>query len=261
MKNNNILTISVLAASLTASLAYADAPTTFTPAQKVEIGQIIRDYLVKDNPAVLIEASQALQSQQQAQVQKKAQSAIAQNGGALVGGTLTVAGNPKGDVTLVEFFDYACGHCIKMKPVINALIKKNPNLRVVFKEFPIFGKDSDTASRVAIVAAMHGKYMKFQNAAFKADQHLDEKTILAIAKKIGLNMSTLKTEMESKAVTDALDESRALAESIHLMGTPALVLLSTPEGKFKPGSKTAFIPGAASEETIQELITSFTTSK
>ncbi len=254
MKNNNILTISVLAAALTTSLAYADAPQTFNAAQKGEIEQIIHTYLAKDHPEVLIEASQTLQTRQQAEVQKQAQSAIAQNGGALVKGTLTVAGNPKGDVTLVEFFDYACGHCIKMKPVINALIKKNSNLRVVFKEFPIFGKASETASRAAIVAAVHGKYMKFQNAAFKSGQHLDEEAIDAIAKKIGLNMSTFKTEMQSKTVTDTLEDSRKLAESIHLMGTPAIMVIATPDGQFKPGSKAAFIPGASSEETLQNLI-------
>ena len=254
MKNNNILTISVLAASLTSSLAHADAPTTFTPAQKVEIGQIIRDYLVKDNPAVLIEASQALQSQQQAQVQKKAQTAIAQHGGALVGGNLTVAGNPKGDVTLVEFFDYACGHCIKMKPVINALIEKNPNLRVIYRVFPIFGKESETASRVAIAAAMQGKYGDIHAKLFNGEHQLNEEKILSIAKKSGLDMSKLKIDMNSSKVSSILDESRKLAEAIHLMGTPAFIVLSTPNGEFKSGSESTFVPGATSQANLQDLI-------
>jgi len=252
MKTNNIVTISVLAAALTAPFAYADTTVT-APVDKIKIEQIVHDYIV-NNPEILVEASQALQAKQQKEMQLQAKSAIAEHGSTLVSGTLTIAGNPKGDVTLVEFFDYQCSHCIKMKPVVNELIKKNPNLRVVFKEFPIFGKESEMASRVAIVAAMHGKYMQFQNEIFKTEQHLDEKTIFAAAKKIGLNKSTLKTEMESKAVTDLLEESRKLAESIKLMGTPAFVVLSTPGGVFKSGSKAAFIPGAASFETIQDLI-------
>lgn len=256
MKKNNILAVTVLAAALSTPLAsYADA-NTFTHAQKKEIETIVHDYLLA-KPEVLIEASQELQKHQNALMQEQAKSAISQNGQALVSGTLTVAGNPKGDVTLVEFFDYQCGHCVKMKPIINSLIKKNPNLRVVFKEFPIFGKDSELASRVAIVAAMQGKYMKFQDLLFKADkQHLDEETIMAIAKKAGLNMKTLKTEMQSKQVTDLLEESHKLAASVHLMGTPAFIILSTPNGQFKPGAKTAFIPGASQEDTMQELIDS-----
>ena len=241
MKNNKILVISVLAAALSASTVYAETAAV-TSEQKAEIEKIIHEYLVKTNPEVLIEASQALQGKQQAQMQEQAKSAIAQNGSALVSGSLTTAGNPKGNVTLVEFFDYQCVHCIKMKPVINELIKKNPNLRVVFKEFPIFGKESEMASRVAIVAAMQGKYMNFQNGLFNVNQRLDEKTIMAVAKKAGLDMSTLKSDMESKTVNEQLEASHKLAEAIHLMGTPAFVVLATPGGQFKTGGQTAFIP-------------------
>lgn len=254
MKKNNILAVTVLAAALSTPLAsYADT-NAITPVQKKEIETIIHDYLLA-KPEILIEASQELQKHQNALMQEQAKSAISEHGQALVSGTLTVAGNPKGDVTLVEFFDYQCGHCVKMKPIINSLIKKNPNLRVVFKEFPIFGKESELASRVAIVAAMQGKYMKFQDRLFKADkQHLDEETIMDVAKKAGLNMKTLKTDMQTQAVTDLLEESHKLAASVHLMGTPALIILSTPNGQFKPGTKTVFIPGAAQEDTMQEHI-------
>jgi protein-disulfide isomerase len=258
MKNKNLLTLSLLATALSSAMVVADpAPAPVAPAlamNEAQVENIIHEYLVHKHPEVLIEASQTLQSQQTAKLQEQAKSAIAEHGTALVGGTLTVAGNPKGDVTLVEFFDYQCSHCKNMKPVINELIKKNPKLRVVFKEFPIFGKESELAARAAIVAGMQGKYMKFQNALFKADKHLDEETIMAAAKKVGLNMRTLKTDMQSKAVSDVLAESHKLAESIHLMGTPAFVLLATPDGQFKPGLKTVFIPGASSEETLQEFI-------
>ncbi len=256
MKMNNILAISTLAAALSMTLAYAVSAdtSTLTDQQKLEVETIIHNYLVNKNPEVLVEASKTLQEKQQSQMQELAKSAIAKSGSALVSGTLTVAGNPKGNVTLVEFFDYQCTHCVHMKPVINELIKKNPNLRVIFKEFPIFGKESEMASRVAIVAAMHGKYMLFQDGLFKAEKHLDEKTIMDVAKQVGLNMDTLKTEMQSKTVNDLLEESHKLAESIHLMGTPAFVLLATPNGLFSPGGQTSFIPGAASESALQTMI-------
>ncbi len=255
MKNNHILAITVLAAALTAPLAYAEAPT-FTPAQKKEIENIIYNYVAKDHSEILIEASQNLQTQQQAKIQKEAKSAIAENGSALVSGTLTIAGNPTGDVTLVEFFDYLCGHCIKMKPVINELIKNNPNLRVVFKEFPIFGKESEQAARGAIVAAMQGKYMKFQNKLFKVGKRLDEPTIMEVAKKVGLNMNTFKADMDSQAVSDVLDSNHKLAEAIHLMGTPAFIILATHHGHFQVGSgpDPIFIPGEASQQTLQDGI-------
>lgn len=252
MKINKIFSTTVMAAALL-SAPFAHADSSMTPAKKKEIEKIIHDYLVT-NPDVLIEASQALQKKQQVVMQEQARAAIAQYGGNLVKGDLTVAGNPKGDVTLVEFFDYQCVHCIKMKPVIDALVHKNPNLRVVFKEFPIFGKESEMASRVAIAAGLQGKYMALQKQLFIGDHHLDEAKIMAAAKATGLDMERLKKDMSSQAVTAVLDETHKLAESVHLMGTPAFVILSTPSGQFKPGKETAFIPGAASEATLQEMI-------
>lgn len=262
MKTNKLLAASVLTAALGISWAQAhaansSASTQATPIsaeQKQEIQRIIHDYLVT-NPEVLMEASHALQQKQQEIMQAQAKSAIAKHGSALVNGNLTVAGNPKGNVTLVEFFDLQCSHCMQMKPIVNELIKDNPNLRVVFKEFPIFGKESEMASRAAIVAAMQGKYLEFQEKIYAVGKRLDEATIMAVAKEVGLNMHTLKTDMESKAVTDILDANHELGEQIHLMGTPAFILLATHHGHFQAGSETMFVPGAASKQALQDMIT------
>ena len=253
MKIKHVFAMSALALAIGVPAAHAAEAQTATQMNKQEIEKIVHDYLVT-NPDVLIEASQALQKKQQEMLQAQAKSAISQNATSLASGQLTIAGNPKGDVTLIEYFDYQCVHCIKMKPVVNKLISKNPNLRVVFKEFPIFGKESEMASRVAIAAAMQGKYMSIQSALFNGEHHLSEDKIMAIAKKTGLNMSKLKTDINSPTVTATLEDSRKLAEAIHLMGTPAFIVMSTPNGQFKPGTESAFIPGAASEETLQDLI-------
>ncbi|MDP3561587.1 MAG: DsbA family protein [Legionellaceae bacterium] len=254
MKLTHVFTASVLVAAMGVSVVNAETSnSTMTPEHKKEIEQVIHDYLVT-NPDVLIEASQALQQKQQQAMQKEAKSAIAQHAVELSDGTLTVAGNPKGDVTLVEFFDYQCIHCKKMKPVISELINKNPNLRVVYKEFPIFGKESELASKMVIAAAIQSKYLLVQGELLKADGHLDEKKVMAIAEHAGLNMAKLKADMNGKSVADMLSANRKLAEKIHLMGTPAFIVLSTPNGQFKPGSETAFIPGAASAEALQKLI-------
>lgn len=229
------------------------AATTMTAEQKKDYEQVIHDYLVQ-NPEVLLEASQALQAKQQQTMQKDAQSAIAQNAAQLLDEKLAVAGNPKGSVTVVEFFDYQCIHCKKMEPVIAEIIKKNPNVRVVFKEFPIFGKTSEIASKAALAAAMQGKYMIMQDALLKIEKHLDEKIVLDTAKSVGLNVDKLKTDMESKQVKDELDANHKLAEKMHLMGTPAFVVLETPEGSLKAGTEPAFIPGGATVEALQALV-------
>lgn len=253
MKLTSLFTASTLIAAMASPAAMATANDSMSDAQKKQIEKVVHDYLVT-NPEVLMEASQALQQKQQQNMQQQAQSAIMKNAEKLLNGGVTVAGNPKGTVTLVEFFDYQCIHCKKMAPVIAELIKNNPNLRVVYKEFPIFGKSSDVASRVAIAAAMQGKYLAIHENLIKQDGRLNETLIMDSAKAAGVDMDKLKTDMNSKAVTDALDSTRQLAEEMHLMGTPAFIVISTPNGKMKEGSTPAFIPGAASKEALQELV-------
>jgi len=254
VKLSSLLTAGALIVAMTpAATMAAQATTQMTSAQTKEIEKIVHDYLV-NHPEVLIEASQALQQKQQQSMQEQAQSAIQQNAAQLFTDSMTVAGNPKGSVTLVEFFDYQCIHCKKMSPVIAELVKNDANLRVVYKEFPIFGKSSELASRAALAAAMQGKYMQMHEALIGQDKRLNEEIINQAAQSIGLDMDKFKTDMNSKTVTDALDANRQLAEKLHLMGTPAFIIAATPAGQFKQGSKPAFIPGAASQETIVELI-------
>lgn len=255
MKRHLFVTTALVAA-LSSSTVFADTKTaTVSAVNKKQIEQIIREYLIQ-NPEVLVEASQALQMKQQQEMQAHAKTAINSNVKELITGSLTVAGNAKGNVTLVEFFDYYCGHCIKMKSVVNELIAKNPNLRVVYKEFPIFGKESEMASKMAIAAAMQGpsQYLKVQEALFKAGSHLNEEKLMEIAKNAGLDMTKLKADMNSKVVNDMLLANRNLAEKMHLMGTPAFVVLATPNGDFKANSDIAFIPGAASEQALQDIV-------
>jgi protein-disulfide isomerase len=255
VKFTNLLTAGALATSLVSPMSMAaDTSTTpMTDAQKKEIEKVVHDYLLS-NPEVLLEASQALQAKQQQNMQQQAQSAILENADQLFQGKLTTVGNPKGSVTIVEFFDYQCIHCKKMSPTIDSLIKKDSDLRVIYKEFPIFGKSSDMASRVALAAGMQGKYLPMHEALLKIEKRLDDQLVMDAAKSLGLNMDKLKKDMDSKEVTDILEANRQLAEKLHLMGTPAFIVASTPDGKFKTGTEPSFIPGAASEESLQELI-------
>ena len=252
MKLTSMLTVSALATAMVSSAVIADT-TSVSPEQKKQFEKIIHDYLIA-SPEVLMEASQALQAKQQLAQQTEAKSAISQNADQLLGEKLSIAGNPKGNVTVIEFFDYQCGHCKSMKPILTDLIAKNSNVRVIYKEFPIFGKSSEIASRAALAAAMQGKYVAMQAALMSVDKHMDQEIVMQAAKSAGLDTAKLQLDMDSKAVTDALDANRKLAEKMHLMGTPAFIVLATPNGVFKAGSETAFIPGGTTAEALQALV-------
>lgn len=253
VKLTNLFTASVLACAVTVSPIVMAADAPLSAAQKKDVEKVVHDYLVS-NPEVLLEVSQVLQQKQQKVIEQKTVSAISGNANQLFDERLTVAGNPNGTVTLVEFFDNQCVHCKNIAPTINKLIKKNTNLRVVYKEFPIFGKGSDFASRAALAAAMQGKYVEMHDALIQQTKRLNDNIILDMAKSAGLDMTKLKTDMDSKAVTTALDANRKLAEKLHLMGTPAIIVASTPAGQLKSGTIPAFVPGAATEDTLQQLI-------
>lgn len=251
MKLIKLLTVSALASSMMSPAVMAD--TTFSPSQKTQIEKIIHDYLV-NSPEVLMEASQALQVKQQLVQQKEAKSAILQNSEQLLTEKIAFAGNPKGNVTIVEFFDNQCGHCKTMKPILAALIEKDNNVRVIYKEFPIFGKSSELAARAALAAGMQGKYVPMHDVLLQADKRLDKAMIMEAAKTAGLDMPKFTVDMDSKTVTDALEENRKLAEKLHLMGTPAFIVLSTPNGKLKAGAEASFVPGGIGAEALQALV-------
>ncbi len=255
MKFTNLLTAGALAVSLAspALMAADETASSLSDAQKKDVEKVIHDYLVA-NPEVLLEASQSLQQKQQQNMQQQAQSAIKENTDQLFQGKTTIAGNPKGNVTIVEFFDYQCIHCKKMSPIIGELIKKDSNLRVIYKEFPIFGKSSELASKAALAAGMQGKYEAMNHALLNAEKRLNDQIIMDAAKSIGLDMKKFKVDMDSKEVAEILAANRALAEKLHLMGTPAFIVASTPNGQFKAGTEPSFIPGAATEESLQEMI-------
>jgi len=229
------------------------AENTMPAVQKEQVEHVIHDYLVT-HPEVLLEASQALQKKQQEEAQQIAKSAISKYADQLFKTDGAVTGNPKGAVTIVEFFDYQCVHCKRMKPVIQEISKKNANVRVVYKELPIFGKRSEIASRAALAAAKQGKYAAMQAALLGLEKRLDDALVLSTAESIGLDMATLKKDMKSKAIDDELAANHKLADNLNLMGTPAFIVASTPNGQFNANYEPNFIPGAATVEALQDLV-------
>jgi protein-disulfide isomerase len=252
-----VLTAATLGLCLVNSVALASAASTklntFTPQQKVAIEQIVHDYLVA-NPTVLIEATQALQIQQQRDMMTKATSSIKANAQALFNHDASpVIGNPKGSVTLIEFFDYQCSVCQRMAPVVKSLMKNNPNLRVVLKQWPIFGKVSADAAKAGLAAVKQNKFDAFYEALVMNTGHLTDGKILSIAKSTGLDTAQLEKDMKNPAFDTELKDNLKLAEALHLVGTPAFIIAKTPDGVYHD-AKTYFVPGGASEDTLKELI-------
>jgi protein-disulfide isomerase len=252
MKFNKI----ALSAILAAQLGWSANPANLD-VKGVE--KIVHDYLLQ-NPEILIEASQALQAKQQTQMQAKANTFIQQNAKQLIDEKIAVVGAPNANVTIVEFFDYQCGHCSKMNPIMKELLKDNDSLKVVYREFPIFGNTSAMASKAALAAGMQGKYAPMQQALFGLKK-IDEKAILELAKTQGLDLAKFQNDMKSQTVADTLSNNRKLAESMKLFGTPVFIILSTPNGEVTANMNPVLIPGSTSKDKLAQLIKSAAETK
>ncbi len=261
-----ILTSSVIALALMTSAALADTtpaapaatPTTtaaavmpaaaFTPDQVTQLHQIIHDYLVAD-PQVLVDASKALQAQQEQKMQSVAMTAIQTNKAALFNDANSpTLGSKTAPAILVEFYDYQCGHCKEMAPLVEKLISTDKNLHVVFKELPIFGPVSKLAAEAALASAKQGKFYAFHNLLLSANGALTKEKIMELARKAGLNVEKLETEMKSPAIDNEIRANFQLAQSMQLIGTPTFVISNQAQTTFR------YIPGATSLEDLQKQI-------
>ena len=161
-----------------------------------------------------------------------------------------VAGNPSGSVTLVEFFDYECSHCENMAPVIDNLVRNNPSLRVVYKDYPVLGPTSIYAARASVAAKKQGAYLRFHQALFSGS-NLSPASIMTAAGNVGLNTSQLKSDMNSSATTNQLRANTRLAKALGIPGTPAFYI-----GKTNATSmdQVESVIGEASQGELQKAI-------
>ncbi len=207
--------------------AMAVAPAAaFTDAEKAELGPVIREYLIK-NPEVLQEAISVLEKRQSdAEAQARAKTLADIKPLVFDSPRGVVIGNPKGNVTLVEFFDYNCGYCKHALSDINALVKANPNLKVVLREFPVLGPGSVEAAQVAVAVRMVApdKYMAFHQALLTGRGQADRARALAAAKEVGIDTALLQKQASSPELNATLDESMKIAQALGLNGTPSFVI-------------------------------------
>lgn len=134
-----------------------------------------------------------------------------------------VMGNPQGDAVLVEFSDYNCGFCRKTMPEVRALLKSDPQLKLVVHEIPVFGEGSRYAAMAALAAQKQGKYTAFHEALMKMRGKAEKASVLRVAREVGLDVAQLKRDMQSPGITAQIESSLALADEIGLVGTPSFI--------------------------------------
>ena len=198
-----------------------------SPEQKAEIEEIIRGYLL-EHPEILREMSEKLENKEKLAEDEVRGKALLENAAAVFKMQADpVLGNPKGDVTIVEFMDYNCGWCKRSIGEISQLLEKDKNLRIVIKEFPIFGANSEYAARAALAAAKQGKYWDIHQKLFAQEGQITPEVVDQVATELGLDMAKLKADMADKSVLEAISANYDLAKSLQLNGTPAFIIDKT----------------------------------
>ncbi len=213
----------------------------FTEEQKKSMEKIIQDYLLK-NPTIIRDALDALRLQEEEQKQKEVAKRIRSRSRDLQNDpSAPVLGNPNGDVTVVEFFDYNCGYCKRSFPVLKALIESDRSIRLVMKEFAILGPNSVTMAKAALAAKRQGKYLELHEAFMLGDQ-FEEKMLEGITKKVGLDYQKLLKDMEDRGIAQSLQKNYQLAEDLGINGTPAFIIGDN------------LVPGAIGFDALKKLI-------
>lgn len=223
------------------ALPVAASAQTPTPDREA-IEKIVRDYLMK-HPEVIIEAVQELEKRQTMARDQAAQQTIAQRKAELVSDPGTpVGGNPDGDVTIVEFFDYHCGYCKRVHPTMQGVLKGDSKIRIAYKQMPILTPNSRVAAAGALAAMRQGKYIEMHNALMEARGELTKDRVLQIAAGLKLDTEKLARDMTAPDITQEIDRSLELAKALGIDGTPAFVI----------GNK--LIPGAVDAGTIKAAV-------
>jgi protein-disulfide isomerase len=245
MRLTSLLAGTALAFSLAVTPVVAQS---FNDAQKKEIETLVRDYLLA-NPELVREMAGKLEEKDRlaeeaarmAGLKENAKAVFALEGDAIIG-------NPKGDVTVVEFMDYNCGWCKKSVAELAELMKADTNVRVIMKEFPIFGAGSEYAARAALAAKKQGKYWEMHQALLAHEGgQVEEAVVDQIAQTIGLDVAKMKQEMMAKDVLETITANQDLGRALAINGTPAFII----DAEVVPG----YLPLAGLQEKLAAVRT------
>lgn len=219
--------LAALAGLALAAPAAAQADLPLDPEDRAVLRAEVRDYLM-ENPEVIMEALQALEARQRDAQTASDQGLVREHAQAIFDdGHSHVAGNPEGDVTVVEFIDYNCGYCKRAHEDVRRLVETDPGLRYVIKEFPILGPSSVTAARAALAARQQQdgrRYMAFNDALMNHDGTLTDAKVWEIAGEVGLDVEKLRADAERPEIEDAIRANYELARTLKIEGTPTFVI-------------------------------------
>ena len=232
------LLLGLLATPLASPFASA---AEFTPAQRAEIIAIIREAL-KTDPSLLRDAVEALQAEEGRAQAEATRAALTNAKAELYDATGPVGGNPKGDVTIVEFFDVRCGYCRRMHPVMADLLRADPNIRVIYKDLPILGPASALGAKALLAAHAQDGYVRMYNALLTLGPEPTMDWIRAEAHRQGLDPERLARDMESAEVLGRIRANLALAQRLNIRGTPGFVIGDT------------LIPGAVGRDELAQAV-------
>jgi protein-disulfide isomerase len=221
---------------LATGAAAADTP------DKQALDQAIRSYLL-EHPDVIIQSLEKYQQKQREAQENASIEALTSRKDDLYNHPMTpITGDPKGDVTIVEFFDYQCGYCKRTMQTVLDVQKEDPHLRIAWKELPILGPASQFAARAAMAAKRQNKYLDFHVAVMGNRGPLTQDTVFQLAGKAGINVDQLKRDMKDPAIDKYLHDTLSLAQQLGITGTPGFVI----------GGK--LVPGAIDKSQMKELI-------
>jgi protein-disulfide isomerase len=231
-----------LATALASAPPHARAAADMTAPQREAIEAVIHDYLMH-NPDVLIEALRGAEDKLNHEADSKAATVLSDRRSEIFDDPMTpVGGNPRGDVTIVEFFDYRCPYCKQVLPTLQTLLKEDRELRFIYKEMPVLGPASIVAARAALAAQRQGKYEAFHAAMMGTKGQISEDAVYKVAASVGLDVGRLKQDMTAPDIERALKANLALAEALNIRGTPGFVI-----GQH-------IIPGVMDLEAIKSMI-------
>jgi protein-disulfide isomerase len=234
--------LALLCAMLALAVPRLAGAADLTPAQRQAVEQVVHDYLL-NHPDVLIEALQRAEGKLKSDAAAKAVKTLVSRRHEVFDDPATpVGGNPHGDATIVEFFDYQCPYCKRVEPDLESLMRQDSKLRIVYKEFPVLGPVSVVAARAALAAVRQDKYAAFHDAMMAATGHITDDTVYKVAASVGLDVARLKRDMAASQIASQISANLALAQALDIHGTPTFVI-----GR-------EIVPGAVSIASLKKLV-------
>lgn len=243
MKHTLTLTGFTILALFISGCASTTSETQTASAPSNDLTDAAIERYIRAHPEVIIQSLQAMEAKRESEQRERQKVALAEKQQELLHDpTSPVSGNPKGGITVIEFYDYRCGYCKKAAAAVTELQKVDSRVRVVYKDFPILGESSVLAAKAALASQAQGKHQAFHEALLASNADMSKEEILKIAVKVGLNPKRLEADMANPQWQAVIDKNRALAQELGISGTPGFIV------------GTELVPGALDLNGLKELI-------